>query len=189
MGRFYSIVSKAPKTRTLKAPTLVPASTRGETLRVIVETPRGSRNKYAYNQEEGIYELSRVMPVGMVFPFDFGFVPGTVAEDGDPLDILLLMDEPAFPGCLVECRLLGVIEGEQEGDGGRHRNDRVLGIEVHHHFYDEFRDVDHLPEQLVHEIGEFFMNYHRIQGRRFRVLGVRGQAYARKLVQRFLRAA
>jgi inorganic pyrophosphatase len=182
-------VSKSAKARTLKAPTLIPAAGEGEALRVVVETPRGSRNKYAYDQQNGIYELSRVLPAGMSFPFDFGFVPGTLAEDGDPLDVLLLMDEPTFPGCAVQCRLLGVIEGEQEEAGKTQRNDRVVAIEVHHHLNEEFRDMADLPRELVRDITEFFMNYHRIQGRRFTVLNVRGRQQAQKLVRRMLRAA
>jgi inorganic pyrophosphatase len=79
----------------------------------LVETPKGSRNKYAFDPDQRIFELKKVLPAGMAFPYDFGFVPSTVAEDGDPVDVLVLMDEPAFPGCLLRCRLIGIIEGEQ----------------------------------------------------------------------------
>ena len=82
--------------------------------RSIIETPKGSRNKYAFDPDQRIFELKKVPPAGMAFPYDFGFVPSTVAEDGDPVDVLVLMDEPAFPGCLLRCRLIGIIErGEQ----------------------------------------------------------------------------
>src|SRR5437764_15464112 len=80
---------------------------------VIVDTPKGSRNKFKYDEELGLFKLSGVLPAGAVFPFDFGFVPATLGGDGDALDVLLLMDEPAFVGCLVEVRLIGVIEAEQ----------------------------------------------------------------------------
>jgi inorganic pyrophosphatase len=73
-------------------------------LRVIIETPKGSRNKFAFNQEERIFELKKVLPAGMGFPYDFGFVPSTKADDGDPVDVLVLMDEPAFAGCILSCR-------------------------------------------------------------------------------------
>ena len=82
-------------------------------LRVVIETPKGSRNKFAYNAEEHIFELKKVLPAGMYFPHDFGFVPSTRADDGDPVDVLVLMDEPAFPGCVLKCRPIGVILGEQ----------------------------------------------------------------------------
>src|ERR1700685_1789520 len=82
-------------------------------LRFVIETPKGSRNKFAFNPDEHIFELKTVLPAGMAFPYDFGFVPSTKGGDGDPVDVLVLMDEPAFPGCLLKCRIIGVIEGEQ----------------------------------------------------------------------------
>lgn len=82
-------------------------------IRVVIETPKGSRNKYAFDPEEKVFELKKVLPAGMDFPFDFGFVPSTKAADGDPVDVLVLMDEPAFTGCVLKCRIIGIIEGEQ----------------------------------------------------------------------------
>lgn len=81
-------------------------------LRVVIETPKGSRNKFAFDVDEHIFELKKVLPSGMAFPYDFGFVPSTRADDGDPVDVLVLMDEPAFSGCVLTCRPIGVIEGE-----------------------------------------------------------------------------
>lgn len=77
-------------------------------VQAIIETPKSSRNKYAYDPEQGIFALRKVLPEGMVFPHDFGFLPQTLAEDGDPIDVLLLMDVPAFSGCLIPARLIGV---------------------------------------------------------------------------------
>src|SRR3954469_2798073 len=86
-------------------------------LQVIIETPRLSRNKFAFDPEQQIFALKKVLPAGMSFPYDFGFLPSTRAEDGDPIDVLVLMDEPASPGVLVPSRLIGVITGEQiDGD-------------------------------------------------------------------------
>ena len=143
-----------------------------EVIEVVIETPKRSRNKYAYDPEKRLFTLSRVLPAGMSFPFDFGFVPGTHAADGDPIDILVLMDEPAFPGCLVECRVIGVIEVEKEN-----------------HLYAGARSLTDLPPQLIHEVGEFFVNYHRLQGREFRVLGTNDVAHAVKLLKEARRAA
>ena len=98
-------------------------------LNVIVETPKGSRNKFEYDYQLGLFKLGGVLPAGSNFPFDFGFVPSTLGEDGDPLDVLLLMDEPAFTGCLVPARLIGVVEAEQtERDGETVRNDRLIAV-------------------------------------------------------------
>ena len=89
-------------------------------IQVIIETPKGSRNKFAFDPEQEVFALAKVLPAGMVFPYDFGFIPSTKAEDGDPTDVLVLMDEPAFPGVLVKCRVIGVIEGEQGKIGRAH---------------------------------------------------------------------
>jgi inorganic pyrophosphatase len=91
-------------------PPFVPGS---DHLHVIIETPKGCRNKYAYDDKRESFVLKSVLPKGTVFPFDFGSIPGTKGEDGDPLDVLVLMDEPAFTGCLMEARLIGVIEATQ----------------------------------------------------------------------------
>ena len=92
---------------------LKPFDRKSGNVNVVIDTPKGSRNKYAFDFKIDAYKLKAVLPHGSVFPFDFGSIPGTVAEDGDPLDVLVLMDEPVFIGCLVETRLLGVIEAEQ----------------------------------------------------------------------------
>src|SRR3981081_3101035 len=92
--------------------------------KIIIEPPMGIRNKYPFDQDEKAFTLKTVLPAGMAFPHDFGFVPSALAEDGDPVDMLVLMDEPAFPGCLAKCRLVEVIEGEQEDKPETVRNDR-----------------------------------------------------------------
>src|SRR5690349_19970023 len=101
---------------------LKPFDTQSGNLNVVIDTPKGSRNKYAYDFKIDAYKLKAVLPHGSVFPFDFGSIPGTIASDGDPLDVLVLMDEPAFIGCLIEARLLGVIEAVQTEDGESERN-------------------------------------------------------------------
>src|SRR5437660_12867427 len=106
-----------------------------EIFKVVIETPKGSRNKYSFDPDERAFMLKKVLPAGMAFPYDFGFVPSTEAEDGDPIDVLVLMDEPAFPGCVLKCRLIGVIEGEQ-GDRKKkkkERNDRIIAIQEDAH--------------------------------------------------------
>lgn len=104
-----------------------------EIVKVVIETPKGSRNKYAFDADERAFVLKKVLPAGMSFPYDFGFIPSTEAEDGDPTDVLVLMDEPAFTGCIVKCRLIGVIEGEQGEGKNTERNDRLIGVEKQNH--------------------------------------------------------
>jgi len=87
-----------------------------------IETPKGSRNKYAFDEKQKIFALKKVLPAGMAFPYDFGFIPSTIAEDGDPVDVLALMDEPGAVGCLLQCRGVGIIEGEQGKKKDAERN-------------------------------------------------------------------
>lgn len=160
-----------------------PLRKKDDLVRVVVETPKGSRNKYAFDAQREVFTLKKVLPAGMAFPYDFGFVPQTEAEDGDPLDVLLLMEEPAFPGCVILCRLIGVIEGEQqEKDGTKERNDRLLAVEAGNHAYYDLKHVNELPQQLLREIGEFFVNYHKLDGSSFRVIGVKGPTEARRRI-------
>src|SRR5246127_5174453 len=142
-----------------------------DTFQVIIETPKASRNKYRYDPKQGIFTLSKVLPEGMVFPYDFGFLPQTMAPDGDPIDVLLLMDEPAYPGVVVRSRLIGVIEGEQIDGKKRNRNDRLLAVAEANHLYADIKRAKDLPDQFLKELQEFFVNYHRLEGKEYRLLG------------------
>src|ERR1700727_2809997 len=147
------------------------ASDDNKMLRVVIETPKGSRNKFAFNPDDHIFELKKVLPAGMAFPYDFGFVPSTKAEDGDPVDVLVLMDEPAYPGCLIKCRPVGIIEGEQGKDKkDTERNDRVVAIELMNHTYAHVKHVDDLGKTFIKELEDFFINYHELSGKQYRVL-------------------
>ncbi len=162
---------------------LEPVDTEQDLLQVIIETPKGSRNKYDYEPEKRIFALKKTLPAGMVFPYDFGFVPSTKAEDGDPLDVLVLMEESAFAGCLVLAQLIGVIEGEQtENDGKTLRNDRLLAVSQGNQVYADVKSVGDLPKKLLDEIGQFFVNYSRLEGRKFRVLGNKDADEAKRLI-------
>src|SRR6202035_5513195 len=158
-------------------------------IQVVIETPKGSRNKYAFDSEEKVFRLKKVLPAGMTFPYDFGFVPRTLAEDGDPVDVLVLMDEPAFPGCVLKCRLIGIIEGEQ-GDGkDKERNDRVVAVEKENHSWADVKVIDDLGKKFLRELEDFFVNYHELSREQFRVIDVRGPKQARKLIDSGMRAA
>lgn len=132
--------------------------TKNNDLRVVIETPRGSRNKYSYDPECDCMQLSTVLPEGLVFPYDFGFIPSTLGQDGDPLDILILMDEPVVPGCIVRARLIGAIEAEQKEKGKDWtRNDRLIAVATHAQTHDGARNLSDLRPHLVKEIKEFFI--------------------------------
>lgn len=153
-------------------------------LNVIIETHKGSRNKFNYDAERGLFKLGGVLPRGAVFPFDFGFVPSTIGGDGDPLDVLVLMDEPAFAGCLVPARLIGVIEAEQtERDGKTTRNDRLIAVAANSYDHSDVRTLKDLNENILKEIEHFFISYNTIKGKRFKPLGRFGPKRACALVE------
>jgi inorganic pyrophosphatase len=161
----------------------LPAFHRAGRLNAIIETPRGSRNKFAYTEEIGGFRLGKELPAGAVFPFDFGFVPSTLASDGDPLDVLVLLDTPTFPGCLVRARLLGVIDARQTGRSGRTvRNPRLVAAARKSGQYGNVRSLSDLPDTLMDEIVHFFVSYNLAGGKRFEVTGRHGARHARDLI-------
>ena len=158
------------------------------TIQVIIETPKGCRNKYAFDPEQKIFELKQVLPAGMAFPYDFGFIPSTLAEDGDPVDVLVLMDEPAFPGCLLKCRLVGIIEGQQVKKKQKERNDRIVAVEQQNHSNAHVKRVEDLGKKFVRELEEFFVNYHKLVGKKYEILDVKGPGEARRRIKDGMRA-
>lgn len=154
----------------------------------VVETPGGSRNKFKYDENLGFFTLSGVLPEGMVFPHAFGFVPRTKASDGDPEDVLVLMDEPSFAGCIVPSRLIGVMEAEQtEQNGKSERNDRLIAVAAQSYEYSEIATIDDLDKHVLKQIEQFFINYNKEKGKKFRVLQMRGPKQAMKLLKKSLR--
>ena len=159
-----------------------------ELIRVIIETPRGSRNKYSFDEDEKIFNLKKVLPAGMTFPYTFGFLPSTKAEDGDPMDVLVLMDEPALQGCVVTCRPIGIIEGKQGEKKKWERNDRLVAVEHNHHELARTKHIDDLGKQFVEELEEFFVNYHALSGKKYRILAAKGPKEARRRIKQAIRA-
>jgi inorganic pyrophosphatase len=135
---------------------------------VIIDTPKGSHNKYRYDEQKQLFRLSHVLPSGAVFPYDFGFIPRTRADDGDPLDVLVLMDEPAIVGCLIEVRLIGVIEAEQQEPGrAAERNDRLIAVAVQSHDHDDVSDLTQVRPGRLDDLEHFFVAYNQQRGKRF----------------------
>lgn len=142
-------------------------------LNVVIETPRGSRNKYKYDEATGLFILGKILPAGSVFPVDFGFVPGTKAQDGDPLDVMVYTEDSLVTGCLTQCRPIGIIQVEQSKNGKQVRNDRVVAIPVLSKVYEHIRLIDELPKALVKEWVTFFAYYQQMNGNSFRVLDIK----------------
>jgi inorganic pyrophosphatase len=152
---------------------------------VVIETPKGSPNKLAYDPELGTFKLKTVMPQGTSFPFDFGFIPGTLAEDGDPLDVLVLMDYPLTPGTIVESRLIGVISAEQtEKDGESEENDRLIAVSPESALYQHAMKLGDIPEEVVQQVEQFFVNYNEQHGKKFNPKGQHGPKRAEDAFER-----
>ena len=152
-------------------------------LNVIVDTPKGSTIKFKYDVSNRIYTISHILPPGTVFPFDFGSIPSTLAADGDPLDVIVLIEEGSFAGCLVPVRLVGVLEAEQTQEGKTQRNDRLIGVAVASRLYEKTGTLKDLPVRRLTEIEHYFVSYNKERGRKFRPRGRFGPARARALVR------
>lgn len=156
---------------------------------VVVETPRGSRNKYKYDPECRALRLGSVLADGLSFPYDFGFVPSTRGEDGDPLDVLLFLDHGVPPGCVVTARPIGVLEVRQrEGAGKWKRNDRFLAVASRAHEHGHLQDLADLRPHLLDEVEAFFVHYAGFNGKTLEVLGRRGPKHAERLLKAGARA-
>jgi inorganic pyrophosphatase len=156
-------------------------------VRVVIDTPQGSRNKYKYDPDLGAFKLSRILPAGMSFPYDFGSIPSTQAEDGDALDVLVLAEAPLFVGCLVNVHLIGVIRARQRE--GRHmiRNDRLVATIETPVNQPAIKRLEQLDAQQLRDIEHFFRSYNQAQGREFKISGRGGPQPAQKMLRAAMR--
>jgi inorganic pyrophosphatase len=153
------------------------------TVTAVIETPKGSPNKYDYDESCAAFRLAGVMPEGTTFPYDFGFIPSTVAEDGDPLDILVFLDAPVIAGCILTVRLIGVVEAKQRKKGEDWiRNDCLLAVATHAHTHQHIETLDDLRPRLVDEIEAFFRHHNDMKGSEFKPVNRDGPKRARKLL-------
>jgi len=156
-------------------------------INLIVETPRGTRNKFAYKEKYGVIELRRILRGGMVWPCDFGFIPQTLAGDGDALDVALLIEEPCFPGCLVHARVLGSIGLIKNGE----ENDRLIACPVSlpgsASVWDEVRTLDDVSPRLLRELEGFLKDYQTFEGNEIELTGIVGAEAAMQSVHESLR--
>lgn len=135
---------------------------------VIIETPRGSRQKYTYDKELKLFRLKKVLTPGLVFPFDFGFIPGTKGEDGDPFDVLVLSEYQQFPGCVVDIRMAGCLPAIQTHAKRSFRNDRFIGVLQQSTAFDRIMSIEELPSALIDSIKLFFTTYLQAEGKSVR---------------------
>jgi len=159
-------------------------------INVVIETPRDSQNKFTYDPELRVFKLKKTLPMGTTFPFDFGFIPNTQGADGDPLDVLVIMDQRAFPGCLVTCRALGVLEAKQSEKHKKPvRNDRIVAVAKCSVEFGGISDIKDLNKSMVEEIQNFFIDYNAHEGRKFKPVKWCGGDVALRLVKKQVKMA
>ena len=137
----------------------------GNSVMALIEIPRGSKNKYEWDEEMQGVALSRVLYQSVAYPAEYGFIPGTIADDGDALDVVVLIDQPTFPGCLMRVRPIGILRLRQEGE----RDDKVLCVAVSDPLYAETTDITDIPSHRLIEIRHFFATYTELEGREVEV--------------------
>jgi inorganic pyrophosphatase len=151
---------------------------------VIVESPKGSTHKYDYEPSLQRFKLKKVLPAGMSFPFDFGFIPDTKGEDGDPLDVIVISEVTAIQGCVIDCRIIGAIRAEQtERDGSAVENDRFLGVPQVSQLFKKVKTIKDLPQEIVGQLESFFMSYNEQAGKKFKVKSRLSAAQAARLLK------
>jgi inorganic pyrophosphatase len=169
---------------------IIPLDSNSDLCRIVIETPRGCRHKYAFDRALNGFLLKKSLPQGMVFPFDFGFVPRTRGGDDAPLDALVLADSALFPGCIVPCRIIALIEADQRQEDGRTvRNDRFIAVADTSEQYRDLTKPGDLPPHILQQTEQFFVHYNEMAGKRFKTLRVVGRAQALRQLKKNIRTA
>lgn len=146
---------------------IVPGPSVPEVVYAIIEIPKGSRNKYEYDKDLESFALDRVLYSPFIYPGEYGFIPQTLYDDGDPMDIMVLMDQPTFPGCVIEARPIGLMKMIDGGDN----DDKILGVPVEDPRFKDIKDIDDVPSHLLKEIAQFFKEYKNLEGKKTEVIG------------------
>jgi inorganic pyrophosphatase len=160
----------------------LPAWAGDELVHVVVETPRGARAKLTFDPELKTFVLSKSLMLGLSYPYDWGFIPSTRAEDGDPLDAMVIHDAATTPGLVLRCKLIGVLQTIQKTKHDQIRNDRVIAVPKDSHRERELRGVQDLPPEVKEELEKFFVATDELEAKTLKFLGWQGPAQAKKLV-------
>jgi inorganic pyrophosphatase len=161
----------------------LPPFTEDGDVNVVVETPRGSRAKFAYEPKLETFILSKSLLTGLTYPHDWGFVPSTKADDGDPLDIMVIHDAATFPGIVLTCRIIGILQIEQMSKGKAERNDRLFAVPRRSHAELGLRDVRDLSEPIQQELEKFFAATDELEDKKLEIIGWRGPKIAMKAIK------
>ena len=147
-----------------------------EVLYAVIEIPKGSRNKYEYDKDMESFALDRVLYSSVTYPADYGFIPQTIYDDGDPMDILVLMDQPTFPGCIIESKPIGIMGMIDGGD----KDYKILAVPTEDPKYANINDINDVPAHLLDEISEFFKTYKNLEEKEVEILSWENAEVAKK---------
>ena len=150
----------------------------------VVETPRGSRAKLEFDPKLGAFTLAKPLLAGLTYPYDWGFIPSTKAEDGDPLDVLIVHDAATYPGLVLKCKPIGVLEVVQSSKDGNERNDRVFVVPDRSPFEGDLQDIRRLPARAIEELEKFFEATNALESKKLKFQGWRGPAKAIKTIKK-----
>ncbi len=163
----------------------IPAQPKPGVINVLIEIPGGSKNKYEYDKELGAFALDRVLYSSVKYPYDYGFIPNTLADDGDPLDGMVLIDEPTFPGCIIAARPIGFLEMIDGGD----RDEKILCVPDKDPRYTNVKSLKDIAHHRLEEIAEFFRSYKNLEKKVTQILGWQDVERVQPLVDKFIQAA
>jgi inorganic pyrophosphatase len=161
----------------------LPPFTEDGDIYVVVETPRGSRAKFDYDLKLKAFTLSKSLLTGLSYPHDWGFVPSTKADDGDPIDVMVVHDAATFPGTILTCRIIGVLQIEQKSKGKKERNDRLFAVPKDSHSEQALKDVRDLSEPIQQELEKFFKATDELEDKELDVIGWKGPKTAVKAIK------
>jgi inorganic pyrophosphatase len=150
----------------------------------VVETPRGSICKLDFDPKLKVSALAKPLMAGLNYPYDWGFIPSTEAEDGDPLDVLVIHDAKTYPGVVLRCRPVGILEVEQRSKHKKERNDRIVAVPDRSPLDTDLKDIRHLPSRAHEELEQFFRATNALEDKELEFLGWHGPEHAIKAIKR-----
>ncbi|NJL01467.1 MAG: inorganic diphosphatase [Spirulinaceae cyanobacterium SM2_1_0] len=163
----------------------IPAQPKPGLVTVLVEIPAGSKNKYEFDKDLNAFALDRVLYSSVQYPYDYGFIPNTLADDGDPLDGIVLMDQPTFPGCAIVARPIGMLEMIDGGD----RDEKLLCVPAKDPRYTQVQTLENISTHRLDEIAEFFRTYKNLENKVTEILGWKGINDVLPLIEKCIQAA
>lgn len=165
--------------------TRIPPQPKPGLINVLIEIAAGSKNKYEFDKDLNAFALDRVLYASVQYPWDYGFVPNTLADDGDPLDGMVIMDEPTFPGCVIAARPVGMLEMIDGGD----RDEKILCVPDKDPRYSHVKSLKDIPQHRLDEIAEFFRTYKNLEKKETKILGWQDIDQVMPLVEKCIKAA